>query len=355
MAENKVSSVQRAQNFAAMTRQNIHMMASKTVTGGGRSISFEIPKTRYLASTVLRVDAKIKISHSSKTTIPQDALTPYRLLRRCTLDFNNGFQPFSISGEGLAIYNMINLHPALITPSKTGKTRYSYCPDFVVSADGTLNDFSFTIEMQNTLNSRDPIGLYIAQNPETVIRVTLDLCNGVDMFKNAEGYTVEIGDVTVSALTETFSIPNNENCKPDVSVLKLVTSKEDAIPSAGQQALTIPTGTIYRKLLFMLTDENGLPLADTDLIGNIELKFNTADCNYSISPTMLRVMNEKTLGYPLPAGVYCFDFSNGGSFPNYGGMRDYVDSGKLTEMTMNINTTKRGKCLFVFENISLLQ
>ncbi|MGG4386438.1 cytoplasmic protein, partial [Priestia megaterium] len=70
--------------------------------------------------------------------------------------------------------------------------------------------------------------------------------------------------------------------------------------------------TIYRKLLFYIEDSNGKPLEPKDFTGNMELVFNQADAPYNIKPEILVHESHDKLGYPLPLGMYCFDFSNQG-------------------------------------------
>ena len=155
-------------------------------------------------------------------------------------------------------------------------------------------------------------------------------------------------------MAETFSIPANANAYPDLSVLKLVNGRKDSLPTAGQQIIKLATGTIYRKLIFRLTDGSGNPMTPADITSNIELVFNQADINYSIDPEMLQILNKKNLGTSLPDGMFVFDFSNSGGLPNLGGTRDFIDSANLTEFWLRFTTTKTGKCEIVTETLARL-
>ena len=99
MAET-LSAQQRANLFSMSTRQNLQMIAKKSVTTPNTSIEFSLPKARLLSNIFLKVKAKVKVKHASLTTIACDSLAPHRLIRRYSVDLNNGFQPWSISGGG---------------------------------------------------------------------------------------------------------------------------------------------------------------------------------------------------------------------------------------------------------------
>lgn len=224
------------------------------------------------------------------------------------------------------------------------------------SSTGADNDVDFYLELPITINPRDPIGLILLQNSETNVDLKIDTCNGSEMFNDVSttGYTIELHTIECEVCCETFSIPSNTNAYPDLSVIKLVNGRSDAMASVGQQVIKLSTGTIYRKIILKFEDSNGKPMTDTDLT-NIELIFNQADVNYSISPSMLRAINTKELGFELPQGVYVFDFSSGGNITNYGGTRDYIDTEKLTEFWVRTSTGKTGKVKIVTECLARLQ
>ena len=347
----KLSAQQRANLFAMSTRQNLQMLAKQTVTTPSTSVQFTLPKARLLSNIFVKIKAKVKVTHASNTEIKTTALTPYRLIRRFSLDLNNGFSPYSISGDGLALLNMIQPNANMIMD----KSAYFDCPEtFKASAAGTENELSFTVQLPVTLNQRDPVGLILLQSEQTVTDLRLDIGNPVEMFtEGAEGYTIDLVSMEILPMLETFSIPANGNAFPDLSVLKLCQDRTDTLTSAGQQIIKLSTGTIYRKLILFITDENGNPASADFVASNLELVFNQADCNYSINAEMLRAKNAFDLGHELPAGVFIFDFSNQG-FPNYSGTRDYIDSERLTEFWVRFNTTGKGKVKIVSECLARL-
>ena len=355
MAEKNYSAAERAQLFAMSTRQNLQMLTKETVANTPSTVQFHLPKSRFLSSIMLRVTATVNLKHATKTSLLEDTdlFTAYRSLRRVSLDLNNGFQPFVLSGQDCAMLNMIDIHPDIVAPT-TEVGAYNSCPVFKASPEGVDNTFSFTICLDNTLNRRDPISLILLQTDNMNVVCSLDFGTGNDMFPNVDGLSAELKDISVKAMTTTYSVPDNANAYPDISILKLSTGRSDALPSAGQQTLKLTTGTIYRKLIFYVTDENGQAVDDDFITSPISLVFNQADTNYNIEPDMLRVYNHRDLGYQLPKGMYVLDFSSGGSFPNYGGSRDYIDTSKLNELWVRFTTKGKGKVDIVVEHLSRL-
>lgn len=355
MADNtKLTPQQRAELFGVSTRQNFQMLASQTANAGATSLQFNLPKARLLSGLTVNVTAKVDITHPTATSVPSDIFTAYRLLRNISLDLNNGFKPFTLSGEEIAMYNMISIHPNIVAPQSENAQGYTYLPKLKAGATGVENEFSFTVTLPCTLNKKDPVGFILLQNNETNVTLTADICNGSELLNNADGYTVNIKNVTVKVMVESFSLPVSQNAYPDLSVLKLVNGRVESMPSNGQQVIKLSTGTIYRKLIFKIEDELGNTIVDDDILSNIELLFNQADCNYSVDARMLRIENERMLGYALPKGMFVFDFSNAGSFVDMGGSRDLIDTSQLTEFWLRFTTKNKGKVKIVSECISRL-
>lgn len=346
----QLTAQQRAQLFQLSTRQNMQMMAKKSTDSCNTSMDFQLPKARLLSNIYLHIHAKVKATHATKTSIDINPLDVCRILSQIKLDLNNGFAPYTISGVGLGIMNMLDKNANMILEEDSAYNNVGNA--LTVSSDGVSNDLCFTMQLPVTLNGRDPVGLLLLQSDQTIADLRVAVGAPADMFPstNTTGFTFDLESVTVEPMLETFSIPANSEAFPDLSILKLVQDRTDSITSAGQNIVKLSTGTIYRKLALQFTDENGTPFTDSDLSGVIELVFNQADTNYSVSPEMLRALNAVKIGTPLPKGVYIFDFSD----CSYGSSRDYIDTEKLTEFWLRFNAGKRGKVRVISECLSRL-
>lgn len=352
--QNQLTAQQRAALFAQTTRQNLQMLPSDTKQGGATTMQFTLPKARLLSKIMLNVEATVKVTHATNSSISSDKLAPYRILRRVSVDLNNGFSPFVIDGAGLALYNMIRLNPDVVEPSATKRKSLCYFPTIGVSSAGSETKFNFTVELPITLNQRDPVGLILLQNESTQVTVTADIANGSEIFGNQAGYTVEIPSITITPMVETFTLPAVQEAFPDLSVIKLVSSRTETFAGSGQNILKLNVGTIYRKVIMFLEDNDGRPMTEADITSNIDLVFNQADVPYSIRPVLLTHKNCSDLGFTLPEGCYAFDFTNQG-IPNLGGSRDYIDTERLTEFWIRFNTNKAGKATIISENLARLK
>lgn len=342
MAQQEMNAMQRAQLFAMSTRQNMHMLAKESANTAPSTLEFNLPKNRLLSSLLVRVTATVTAKGNGTATYKHHEIG--KLLRRISLDLNNGFMPFNLSGEEISFMNMIDINGDVYSRKDTILT---------LSTEGTENTIEFVFELPNTLNGRDATGLILLQNDQTNVRLTLDVGNLSEFIKSPVT-AMELKKVEAEVMTTTYSIPTNAVAYPDLSVLKITNGVTHSMPSAGQQIIKLSTGQIYRKILFKVIDENNDAMTTADIVAPFELVFNQADSNYQISADMLRILNRKTLGFDLPDGVYMFDFSNAGQFPNFGGTRDYIDSSALTEMWLRFNTTKKGKLDLITETLSRL-
>lgn len=376
MAETKITPQQRAMLFGANTRQHRQMLGTQTVNGGGQSMTFTVPKTRLLQSVSLLV--KADVTFNSNTEYDLDIYSskvqtlPYRVLRNIYIDYNNGFRPVRGSAEELAKLNMVRTNPRVLLPHTMddyyahGRTLCNlYKEDGSVAntihvESGVAKTYKteFVLELPLTLNDRDPVGLILAQSQESLININVDVETDAGYLSSAlkhdcPALSSAIKNVEVTPMLTTFSIPSNQDCFPDLSVLKVVDTRTETFNGGGSNQVKLPVGMIYRKLLLEFTDENGVLLNDDDITSNIELIFNGADIPYSISPKHLRYLNTSQLGYELPKGLYLFDFSNQG-IPNLGGSRDYIDTERITEFTLRFTTPDAGKVSIISEKISRL-
>lgn len=346
---------QRNALFAQATRQNIQGLTRKEVTSGGSTLTFEVPKARLLSKVWLEIDAKLKVKSSTVSTAQElNELTPYQMLRRVSIDLNNGWSPYVIDGKSFAVLAGMRQDAHIIFPQSEDETGFCYCPASVTpSAEGTSLHMHTVLELPVTLNDRDPIGIILAQSPETLIEIKVDFETEQNMLDMPDGVTIEVEKITVQPSTETFSIPAVQEAFPDISVIKLVNSRTEAFTGNGQNIIDLVTGTIYRKLAFIIEDMDGNPFSDDDITSNIDIIFNTADVNYSVPANLLRHKNELAFGHRMPKGVYIFDFSDNG-VPNYGGTRDYIDTTKLTMLQLRFNSNKAGRIRVISECLARL-
>ncbi|MBT9175187.1 MAG: hypothetical protein DDT22_00861 [candidate division WS2 bacterium] len=356
--EKRVSPAERAMLFATMTRQHIQTLPS--VAGAENSIvSFSIPKVRLLSKIRLMVTASLTATHATATSYTQAPLAPYSLLRSVEVDTNFGFKIFNVSGIGAYFYNLLRDTSVMVTPlfatnaAVVASRRVAAQGITASPAPGAANQVRFMVDLPLTLNDRDPIGLFLTQNQQTLITVNVQIGNVADIAPAAAGFTFALANIVITPIVETFSIPKVMEALPDVSIIKLVHEQNETITGAGTHTTKLFTGTTYRKLLVYLEDIAGGE-ADSDLTGLFRLALNQSDKPYEIGARALAAINQEHYGATLPPGLFVFDFTFQG-LPNYGGSRDYVDTERLAEFWLEIPAAAAGRVKVVFEHLARLE
>ena len=353
--QRNVSPAQRAEFFAQMTRQHLHPLA--TIPGAVSSrVSFTLPKSRLLSKISLLIEATLNAQHATLTTYTPAPFAPYGFISQVRVETNTGFTPVRLSGRSLYFLHLMSQNAAPHVPVTVGTSRARAVQGLVSSPTaGTNNVVRFVIDLGVTLNDRDPTGLILLQNEETVVTVHIDFGSVADLAPAAAGYTFTVSNILVSPLIETFSIPHIREAFPDLSILKLTQEQSEAIVGPSTVEVKLPTGTTYRKLAFFVTDAAGAGVADSGLTGDIELIFNQADTPYRVRPSHLAAINSRHYAQPLPAGLFAFDFSAQMGFANFSGARDYIDTERLTEFWLRINPSAAGRVTVIYELLSQLR
>ncbi len=332
---------QRANLFAQATRQYIQVLP-KLSFAENTTLSFSLPKSRFLSKITLIFKGKINVSHTTKTSFTKRPLAPYTLINQIRLQINNGFNPYQVSGKMLSVYNKLSKN------SSVDITKL----DNAVSASGVDDNIYFKLDLPVTINDRDPIGLIMLQNDQTVVNINID-CGSISSLISDTDITVNSYQIDVIPVVETFTIPDDPNAIPDYSILKLVSELTDTVISAGNFIKQLPVGLSYRKILLYLEDNTGNPV-DPNNINQILLQLNTAGTPYQIPPDYL-LFKQAELYEGLPTGMLVFDFATQG-IANLGGGRDYIDTERVTEfwLTLNMNTADHYKLYILSENLAKL-
>ncbi len=356
--QKKIAPEVRAMNFALLTRQYKQVLPTVAAAENG-SYTFQVPKVRLISKIRLLVTATLTVTHAGNVTYTPHAHAPFNFLRNVRVELNNGFIPFNISGRDLYFYNLLRGNSAYMdvetatTAAAANLLLNRNIMGCEAGAGGVANPIRFMVDIPITLNDRDPVGLIVGQNEDTVVTVTVDF-NDADVLIDAIGaYTLVASSVVITPMVETFSAPAVEAAIPDLSILKAVHKKTQSISGAGVCTLELPVGTTYRKLMIYIEDAAGGEFPG-DISGDFELLFNQADTPYRIRPWQLAGINEEHYGDPLPQGLFVFDFAADQGLPNYSGTRDYIDTSKLTEFWFRFTAAGAGNITAIYEHLSRL-
>lgn len=333
--QQKLTAAQRAALFSAATRQHFQMIGTESVSGGAQSVSFRVPKARILQG--LRVLVTMELNEEPDL---KDKFAPYEVLRRISLDLNNGFAPITASGREVSLMNTLQPRGEMVLAGYSTDRYETLC-----TVDG--EKIEFMLDLPLSLNYRDVTGFILAQNAETSIDLVIDVDNA-----SVLGDGIEYESMKISVMSTSYSVPARSDWFPDLSILRILDSRKETF-TAGQAYVKLPTGMIYRKMILMFTDADGNPMKIEDINSNIEIVLNTADIPYSISPKMLRKLNLMQSGVTMPEGVYFFSFDWQGII-GMGGSRDYIDAERISELAIRFNAACPGKLTVVSEKLSRL-
>lgn len=348
MSNANITPAQRAHLFAQYTRQHYQTLPTQAFTAEGDRLQFVFPKARYLATTYIEVEAVIKLTGSGAVKVSD---YPFAMFNRINMEVNSNFMPAALSGRDLNILDKIRMYPSVAAPANN--ERAAIYVEKNISAEGTNNKVRMTLPIQHVLSEKDAIGLIMLQNDTTQVILSMDLDKVAKVYDLTDGQTADFVSVKVTPFLSTFTIPTPEQARPDISTLKMLSSKYELFAADSQSIVKMPTQTIYRKMVLFFEDENGNPLSADDFMGNIELVFNQADTPIAIKPTQLQYLNHHYYGEPLPAGVFVLDFACV-PLPNIAGARDLVDAERLTELWVRFTGKKAGKVTVISETISRL-
>lgn len=310
---------QRAERFALHTRKHVLTLPPLVGLAFGQTVSFNLPKTRLLSKISLLVQGTLNVT-TAGTGLPR--YSPYSILRRVLVSINNGFNPVTMSGGDIFCQNMAQATGNVFRPAVGGRT---VAPGTTIAA----HPFRFTAELQISLNERDAVGLVLLQNEETVVSVTVDIGVLSDLMT---GGAATLTALSITPVIHTFSIPAVPEAFPDLSILKLQQSQSFIAPTNGMMTIALPVGNTYRKIM--------VDMPTVTPTGNFELVVNQADVPYSVDPLSLRAMNEEMYNGAMRdiANLWSFDFTFQG-LANYGGLRDYIDTERLTEFWLRVPVT----------------
>lgn len=314
MSEN-ITPTQRAANFKAATRQNLQSMpAMKMVEGGQFDVT--LPKARFLSRIFLKCD----IAYTATLDATKKAAMLEKIhgvLKNITLNMNTGFKPFVINGEALAVYNKLYDNGGIAAYTSVENAKATVC-----------------YELPVTLTPSDPVGLLLLQNTESAVNLSAEMESFATLFSGIATFTGV--SMNVTPMLETFTIPSAKEAYPSLSILKLVNSRQEVLVPSSENIIRMSTGTIYRKIIIQTFNQNGAA-ADLDDNAIISIVFNQADTPYNITAGLLKMWNFRAYGKQLPTGVYVFDFSTA-DIPEHNGSRDLVDTERLTEFWIKVNT-----------------
>jgi hypothetical protein len=317
-------------SFETATRQNIRKVAQLPFLSGQR-VSKDLPRTGLLANLFVRVDGTLTVT-GAPTLKSNQYGKPFGLIDRLSVKTNNSTAIVDVTGAGLALRNMMDdnaffdILAANMVEAETSNPTYQ----FGVAAGA--NPVTFTLKVPIVVNDRDPIGLILLQNGETLVTVNVDWANPSNLFTLNGGTVAFSGDAHVTM--EYFDVPVNKADYPNLAVVHTLLEDTIAIDGTGTTEYQVPRGNIYQRLSHRIL-LNDAPAAATD-IDRLFLKYNQSLNPYAIDSKDVLAMQRYRYKRDLLKGAYVWDFAYQGQ-AGFGGHRDLVNSAGITDFISAID------------------
>jgi hypothetical protein len=309
-----------AGGFNANTRQKWQRLPTMTRPSGGGPTSFQLPKTGMLARMWLYITGSVSGSLSN-----QNPLGFSSVVQRVKLLANNGIAIVDISGPGYSWLMRDYLESEYIDIGGLTNGRTAI----------TATTFNISMLLPVQINMRDPLGLIMLQNEETIVTLEIDWLADASV---ATGATVT---ATCVPYMEFFTVPADPKDYPPLNLVHSWIEDYESYSATGQQLYYWPRGNTYLKMMHGY----GFGVAGTgaDNFDSVSWRVNQSDYIYqNLAPGAFDLQMYGYRGRARPAGVFCLDLMASSGLGSYGLSREYFNSALVTDIETLVNCTAAG-------------
>jgi hypothetical protein len=309
-----------AGGFAVNTRRKILPLTGAITrpVGGGTFGPYTLPKTGLLARLFLAIRGNV-----AGTLTTPNALGLASIMTRVRVVANSGLDLYNISGAG---YNYLL--------SETLESEY-----FNVASQSTgrsavaAGAFNLDMVLPIAVNMRDPSGLIMLQNEQTIVNLYIDWLADTSV---AAGATVTL--TTGDLFMEIFTVPPDPQDWPNINIVHQCLEDQQQVPAAGDFPYNWPRGNTYMQMLHGL----GIGAAGVDGFSRVALRVNQSDYLQNTPPDYLDLEHRLFRGRARPAGGVYFDFAGSSGLGCYALARDLVNSALVTDLATVLTSTAPG-------------
>jgi len=306
-----------AGGFVANTRRKVVQLPTQTRPSGGGTTSINLPKTGLLAGIFIAIRGTV-----GGTVTTANALGNASIINRVRLTLNSGIDIFNVSGAGYNYLLREVIESEYIDVSGQNNARSA-----VAAAAFNLDMF-----IPVAINMRDPLGLILLQNEQTLLTLNIDW--------TADGNVVLTGGGTVTAATavpyiELFTVPVDPQDFPPINIVHQILEDQQAISGAQDWVYNWPRGNTYLQVLHGV----GIGAAGADGFSKAQIRVNQSDYLQSTDVPFLDLEFRRIRGRARPAGAVFFDLLGTSGIGNYGLTRDVFNSSLVTDLASVITTT----------------
>lgn len=320
-----------AGGFVQNTRRKIIQLpqAMNRPTGGGTS-SMNLPKTGLLS----RIYLAIRGSVSGTLTSP-NALGFASIISRVRMTLNSGVDMFNVSGAG---YHYL-------LRNTLGSEYIDIAGQSNATSAVTAAAFNLDVVVPVAINLRDPLGLIMLQNEQTLVTLAVDWLADASV---ATGATVT---ATVTPYVELFTVPVDPQDYPPLNVVQQILEDQQTVSGAGDFAYNWPRGNTYLQVLHGF----GIGAAGADNFSKVAVRVNQSDYLQNTDIPYLDMEYREFRGRIRPAGGIFVDLLASSGLGNFGLTRDVFNSALVTDLASVITATAGGTLFNVRRQLVVLQ
>lgn len=306
-----------AGGFAVNTRRKVLPLTGAITrpVGGGTFGPLTLPKTGLLARVYLALRGSVAGGASGA-----NALGFSSIISRMRIQANSGIDIFNVSGPGYHYLLRNSLESEYIDPvgQSTGTTAV------------TNTTWNLDAVIPIALNMRDPTGLIMLQNEQTIVNLFIDWLADASVYGSST-VTLTAGD----AFLEVFTVPPDPKDWPPLNVIHQCLEDQQAIAAAGDFPYYWPRGNTYVGVYHGC----GIGAAGSDLFNKFAVRVNQSDYLQSTPVDFLDMEYRLQKGRARPAGGVFVDLLATSGLGCYGLARDMFNSALVTDLASVITTT----------------
>jgi hypothetical protein len=311
-AATPISPEQRAVAFSAATRQKFSEVAAQAYAASS-PVVFQLPRVGLLARVFIHFAGTLTITMGagSATAAPR---SPWQLVNRVRLLANSTLALIDLTGFGA--YTANNLIDWAGVQSRIGSYARAFTitdqpqaePPWIAEVGrfgvaAGANSVDFTLELPIKLTESDPIGLIIAQNPQTTLTLEVQQGAVADLVTLAGGATATLTG-SWSVAVEYFEAPADPTAMPDMTFVHVWQEQRTPVANTGEVPIRLLTGDTYLRIAHIVQLNGTLNRADVERMSII---LNDADRPYTVPRWLALYRQRRIYGKDLPEGVFVHD------------------------------------------------
>ena len=322
-----------AGGFAVNTRRKILPLTGAITrpVGGGTFGPLTLPKTGLLARIYLCLRGTV-----TGTVTGPNALGMASIISRVRLQANSGIDIFNVSGAGYHYLMRNVLESEYIDP--------------VSQSNGTVAvtavPFNLDIVIPVALDMRDPTGLIMLQNEQTIVNLYIDWLADSSVATGGPVVALTTGDCYL----EVFTVPPDPKDWPPLNVIHQTLEDQQAVAAAGDFPYYWPRGNTYVGIYHGF----GIGAAGADNFSRVAVRVNQSDYLQSTAVDYLDAEFRLIRGRARPPGGIFIDLLGTSGLGVYGLPRDMFNSALVTDLATVITTTGAGTLFSVRRQLVVL-